>query len=864
MNEKNLEVKPTQTDLIEGAANSIHSKTIFSDHFFKFLTVIFELALIVATIYLFQLERDHGFLRLLPSLFFGFIIYNLLPLKFRLPFLFILSVFTFIFIIGFWNTLLLMAIGSGLILICHLPIAYSKRIVLILLAGALLAAIRVNWIVTSWGSVILPIIGSMFMFRLILYIYELGQKDQEPANIWQRLCYFFLLPNVCFPLFPIVDYKTYVRSYFNADPIKIFQKGINWMFRGVTQLILYRIIYFFWVPSPVDVVDIGSLTVYLLTAYLLLLKISGQAHLIIGILCLFGFDLPQIFNKYFLANGFNDFWRRINIYWKDFVMKIFYYRVFFVFRKWDLRISTTITLLFIFLVTWLLHSYQYFWLQGTFPITRVDGIFWGIFGVLVAANSLVQIKYRSRKSLGSQKLRFVDAFKRSFQVISFFTFMCILWSFWQSDSIPEWISTVSAVKNTTLSEIGLIVLVLVSAIFVGAVIQYPFSKLQNLSLFRKQSFYGAALVIIVVASAILGFRLYEYSTLEETKLVKFIHSIKEPRLNEWDAEMGERGYYEPLLSSRKLTAQSYKGVDLRPPDWHVLSETDIVRSTNDLLLKELAPDKSLTWKGIRFSTNKWGMRDKDYELRKPPGTYRFAVLGVSIEMGSGVANHEVFEWLLEERLNKNNKNEVYSNYEILNFSVGQYDLVKHVKVTDTKLFKFEPDATIYFAHTRETWRAVDRLKGILNSGLDLEYDFLKGIMKRAGIKRGMNDVEVMKRLFPYADDILHWGYSMIAEKCRQNHSVPVWVFLPTVEGEIQRQEVDQLIHMAKELGFVTIDLSDVYDNYNPESLVVSPWDDHPNILGHRLIADLLYKKIMENRDSLHLGNRSVAKIPETK
>ena len=547
MNEKGLEVKPIQRGLIDSAEGDVRSRVFSSDRTIKFLIIVLELALILVTIYLFQLERDHGLLRILPSLFFGFIVYNLVPVKYRLLFLFLLSVFTFALLIGLWNTVLLIAIGSCLILLCHLPIRYWARIVVVLIAGCLLAAVRMNWIETSWGDVIIPLIGSMFMFRMILYLYELGQKDQQPASIWQRLCYFFLLPNICFPLFPIVDYKTYLRTYLNEDEFNIYQKGTSWMFRGVTQLILYRIIYYYCVPSPIDVVDTGSLVVYLLTSYTLLLEISGQAHLIIGILCLFGFNLPQIFNKYFLASGFNDFWRRINIYWKDFVMKIFYYRVFFVFRKWGLKASTAITLLIIFGVTWLLHSYQYFWLEGRFPIKRVDGIFWGIFGVLVAINSFVQMSHKSKKSLGTQKWKFRDAFKKSFQIVIFFAFMCVLWSLWQSGSLPEWLSTVSAAKEIQMSEIGLILLVLASSIVLGALIQYPISRLEEA---QEQPFYRKAIVVLVFTAAILTCRLFENYGSQGTKFAKFIGSIKESKLNKRDADAGERGYYGALQVHR--------------------------------------------------------------------------------------------------------------------------------------------------------------------------------------------------------------------------------------------------------------------------------------------------------------------------
>src|SRR5438874_13519972 len=73
---------------------------------------------------------------------------------------------------------------------------------------------------------------------------------------------------------------------------------------------------------------------------------------------MFGFDLPETHHLYYLATSFTDVWRRINIYWKDFVMKLFFYPMHFKLRKmgtvWALSVATLVT----FLATWLLHSWN--------------------------------------------------------------------------------------------------------------------------------------------------------------------------------------------------------------------------------------------------------------------------------------------------------------------------------------------------------------------------------------------------------------------------------------------------------------------------------------------------------------------------
>ena len=39
--------------------------------------------------------------------------------------------------------------------------------------------------------------------------------------------------------------------------------------------------------------------------------------------------------------------------------------------------------MYVFVLTWFLHSYQWFWLRGGFPMTPQDVFFWGILGALV-------------------------------------------------------------------------------------------------------------------------------------------------------------------------------------------------------------------------------------------------------------------------------------------------------------------------------------------------------------------------------------------------------------------------------------------------------------------------------------------------
>src|SRR5205823_2474345 len=85
----------------------------------------------------------------------------------------------------------------------------------------------------------LGILATMFMFRLIVYLYDL--PGDESPSIWKTLSYFFLLPNVCFTLFPVIDYTTFGRTYYDEDQHRIHQRGVYWMAMGVLHLLAYRV-----------------------------------------------------------------------------------------------------------------------------------------------------------------------------------------------------------------------------------------------------------------------------------------------------------------------------------------------------------------------------------------------------------------------------------------------------------------------------------------------------------------------------------------------------------------------------------------------------------------------------------------------
>ena len=198
---------------------------------------------------------------------------------------------------------------------------------------------------------------------------------------------------------------------------------------------LYRLIYqtqgrFAAPPMPVAL----AVTVKIISCYLLYLRVSGQFHIIAGMLCLFGYDMPETNHRYFLAHSVNDMWRRMNIYWKDFMVKIVYFPAYFKLRRKGALRAELVSTLLVVVATYVLHAYQFFWIQGKLRLSLNDALFWTILGSVMLANVWIEFNSRQNRPRSSH----MSWLRKGAQIAATFAFMALLWSMWSADSISEW------------------------------------------------------------------------------------------------------------------------------------------------------------------------------------------------------------------------------------------------------------------------------------------------------------------------------------------------------------------------------------------------------------------------------------------
>jgi hypothetical protein len=114
------------------------------------------------------------------------------------------------------------------------------------------------------------------------------------------------------------------------------------------------------------------------------------------------------------------------------MVKLVYFPVYFRYRRsGDMRARVVATVC-VFVATWALHSYQWFWLRGELLLTWTDTLFWAILGAIVVVNLVIEQRSRSKAPAGAQRM---------LQVATTLAFMTVLWQFWQSSTIEEWATT---------------------------------------------------------------------------------------------------------------------------------------------------------------------------------------------------------------------------------------------------------------------------------------------------------------------------------------------------------------------------------------------------------------------------------------
>lgn len=821
------------------------------------LVVTGQLALLAVLADAFRLGSDAlGTLLNLATV--GFLIHALLPVRLRLPFFGVLSLTAIPIILGVRDGCCVIALGLILLGVCHLPCPVAVRRLLLIAVGAALLAVHMigppDWV----GASVLPVLGSMFMFRMLIYQYD-TLTGRQPTSLPRAVAYFFLLPNVVFPLFPVVDYRAFCATHYNDEHLRIYQKGVRWMLRGLIQLLLYRCVYQFLVLEPNQIGTGLDAFRFMTSTYLLYLQVSGSFHLIIGMLAIFGFNLPETHHLYFLSSSFTDFWRRINVYWKDFMVKLFFYPTYSRVKSLGPVRAMVLATVVTFVVTWALHSYQWLWLRGTFPLTLQDAVFWPVLAVLVIGNSLFEMKRGRSRSVAKSRVRGWAALSVAVRTIAVYCTICTLWCLWSCSSLAEFWFVLSSFTQTSLAEALVIALCLcglgvAGVLFGHSTIEQTVSGRHAERQRDVFSFRPEALRVFVVAGAFCVAASPEVYERLPPQLASVVEQVRDPELNTADQERMTRGYYEDLTDVSRYNNELWQRYSSRPRKWERISDREDLVMPDPVLGLTLRPSVSGTLLDKPFTTNRFSLRDRDYSDLPAEGTYRIALVGNSNTMGRGVGDNETYESLAEATLNNGPLPEPWRRVEIMNFSASLRNMVTKVQLIERDVFRFKPHAVIYVTQASEPMFAAHYLLGVTQDGSRPVWERIEQLLREANVDASTPRATAMRRLQSSARGLTEYGWTRFGDSCRQHGVEPVLLYLPLPESRTPRYEETalQLVGLGRQLGFTIFDLRGALGDLPDEELILGPWDKHLNTTGHQRVARRLVERLRE-----HLRNTDV-------
>jgi len=301
-------------------------------------------------------------------------------------------------------------------------------------------------------------------------------------------------------------------------------------------------------------------------------------------------------------------------------------------------------------------------------------------------------------------------------------------------------------------------------------------------------------------------------------------------------------------------------------------------------------DQIIFGKQFELNTNSKGLRDnKEYNYSKSKEAYRILILGDSFSFGNGVNLNESYP----EYLRDNFKNK---NVEIINLGVPGYGINNEYLYFIKEGIKYNPDLVIvqFCSNDWGTHKIIEsngiesidttnsltaNSKGFLIQSQDkgklrsLHLTLLWNLRSYSFIYTKLRNVlsNIIDFLWKNQHGIPNYfsnnnsmqylennkGYSMIIKKLKDSTNAKILIFLGpfqldnldpniiqkeynlnySINPKQTKQSVEEI---AKQLDILSLSI------YTNSTDIYLPVDGHWNAKGNKLVADELYKKIVEN------------------
>ncbi len=251
-----------------------------------------------------------------------------------------------------------------------------------------------------------------------------------------------------------------------------------------------------------------------------------------------------------------------------------------------------------------------------------------------------------------------------------------------------------------------------------------------------------------------------------------------------------------------------------------------VKSKDSTLVYELRPSAQ---PNALIQTNSSGFRDREFVVPKPAGVFRIIAVGDSITFGWWEKQEDTYPKILEELLNAETPKP--QAFEVYNMAVGGYNAEQELELLKTKVLPLQPDLII--------------LQYCVNDGQyradgGLWRHFTQTFSRTWDISR----LALMRLREEYAsEDLAKRCYRKIAD-LRRETGVPLAV-LTVPSDDFTCENERSMEAFVRGLGLPSVSVIDTFTPFGFDNVMAD--NLHPNALGHRLIAEELYKYLRHNR-----------------
>jgi lysophospholipase L1-like esterase len=252
---------------------------------------------------------------------------------------------------------------------------------------------------------------------------------------------------------------------------------------------------------------------------------------------------------------------------------------------------------------------------------------------------------------------------------------------------------------------------------------------------------------------------------------------------------------------------------------------------------------------VEVRTNRYGFRDREFELAKRAGEFRVLALGDSFTFGNGVRVEdswpEQLELLLSARFG--------SRIEVINggFATGSHSPAGYGDWLESDGLAFQPDVVIVGLCLNDLHMRVPMLaypiaqpEPWLFGASRLLYRFQCAREQRMLIEAPKPDAALLIAFDPAPAEASHAGLVRMRDLCRARgvrYVVAVFPMLSLLGKDYPYLGLHRLVaEICTAEQIDCVDLLDRFRGRDEHQLWVHPTDQHPNPAGHRLIAQGIY------------------------